>query len=92
MTGNDVFERSPLQAVGKLNGRPFFIAHGELDERLSVQYAYDLAAEIRAHGQEVDPWIFKGSGHVIGMFDYPVEYENRLIDFFGKSLGLKVNL
>ena len=41
---------SPLAAVSRLNGRPFFITHGDADTRLSVQYAYDLAEAINANG------------------------------------------
>ncbi len=91
MTGNDLSAHSPLEEIGKLNGRPFFITHGDADQRLSVQYAYDLAAALRAQGRQIEPWILHGSGHVGGMFDYPVPYENRLVTFFSKSLGLDSN-
>jgi dipeptidyl aminopeptidase/acylaminoacyl peptidase len=87
IAGDNITAYSPLAAVSKLNGRPFFITHGDADTRLSVQYAYDLADAINASGGEVEPWIVAGSGHVEAMFDQTAEYEQRLLAFFSESLG-----
>ncbi|MDX2136788.1 MAG: prolyl oligopeptidase family serine peptidase [Chloroflexota bacterium] len=87
ISGDDILAYSPLAAVQKLDGRPIFITHGTADTRLSVQYAYDLAAAVNASGGSVEPWIIEGSTHVGAMFDVPQEYEQRLIAFFDGALA-----
>jgi dipeptidyl aminopeptidase/acylaminoacyl peptidase len=85
--GVDLTSLSPIGAVAKLDGRPIFITHGDADERLSVRYAADLAAAVRANGGTVDPWIVPGAGHTQAIVLVPAEYEQRLDAFFGSTLG-----
>lgn len=87
IAGDDIASLSPLRAVDRLDGRPVFIAHGDADTRLSVQYAYDLADAMRAHGWQVEPWIAPGSEHVLAMFEHHEEYEARLVAFFREHLS-----
>lgn len=56
---------------------------------MSVQYADDLAAAIRAQGGTVEPWIVPGADHVRALFMVPQEYEQRLVTFFQAHLGVK---
>lgn len=86
-TGDDLTSLSPIGAVAKLEGRPIFITHGTADTRLSVQYAADLAAAIRANGGTVDPWIVEGAEHTEAIQLEPEEYERRLDSFFGSTIG-----
>lgn len=86
ISGDDILAYSPLAAMSKLDGRPIYITHGTADERLSVQYAQDLAAAVRASGGSVEPWIIDGATHVEGMYLQPDEYERRLIAFFDAAL------
>lgn len=86
-TGDDLTSLSPIGAVAKLEGRPIFITHGNADTRLSVQYAADLAAAIRANGGTVDPWIVEGAEHTEAIQLEPAEYERRLDSFFGSTIG-----
>jgi uncharacterized protein len=86
-SGDDLTTLSPAGAMAKLRGRPVFITHGTADTRLSVTYASDLAADIRAAGGTVDPWIVPGSEHVDAILDHPEEYERRLVDFFSRTIG-----
>jgi uncharacterized protein len=86
ISGDDITAYSPLAAMGKLNGRPFYITHGTADERLSVDYAADLAAAAQAAGSSVEPWLIDGATHVEGMFLQPDEYERRLVAFFDAAL------
>jgi uncharacterized protein len=86
ISGRDISSKSPLAAMQNLDGRALFITHGTADERLSVQYAADLAAAIQAQGESVESWIVEGSDHVRAMFDQTAEYESRLITFFQQSL------
>lgn len=87
IAGDDIAQRTPLDEVKKLDGRPIFITHGDADKRLSVQYAYDLSDAVRASGGTVEPWIVHGSGHIDAMFDDTAEYEQKLVAFFKDSLG-----
>lgn len=88
MTGDDITSMSPLEAVIKIGMRPLFITHGTGDQRLSLQYAYDLAAAANDLGNPVEPWVIEGSDHVRGIFDQTDEYETRLIAFFTEHLGV----
>ncbi len=87
MGGVDLTSKSPLAEVQKLAGRPIFIVHGTADQRLSVQYASDLAAAVRASGGSVEPWIIPGTGHTQADVLHPEEYEAKLAEFFGAALG-----
>ena len=86
ISGVDITSISPLKEVANLNGRSLYITHGDKDTRLSVQYAYDLANAVHAHGWPVNLWIVPGSAHIEAMFDYTEEYETRLVQFFTDSL------
>jgi dipeptidyl aminopeptidase/acylaminoacyl peptidase len=86
VNGIDLTALSPLDGAAAMEGRPVFITHGEADVRMSAQYANDLAEAVRADGGEVEPLILTGSGHVMGMFDHPDEYEQALIAFFDAAL------
>jgi dipeptidyl aminopeptidase/acylaminoacyl peptidase len=87
IAGDNIGQFSPLQAAQNLNGRPIFITHGTADTRLSVQYAYDLAAAVNANGGSVEPWIIEGATHVEAIFLQPDEYERRMVEFFSAALG-----
>jgi fermentation-respiration switch protein FrsA (DUF1100 family) len=86
-SGDDLTRLSPIGAVAKLEGRPIFITHGTADTRLSVQYASDLAAAVRANGGVVEPWIVEGAEHTQAIQLEPAEYERRLDSFFGSTIG-----
>lgn len=88
MSGDDITSMSPLEGVEKIGTRPLYITHGTADTRLSVQYAYDLAAAANANGNPVEPWIVEGMDHVQAMFNFPEDYETRLIAFFTEHLGV----
>lgn len=86
ISNRDLTAKSPLAAMSKLNNRPLFITHGSADTRLSVQYAYDLAAAAKANGETIEPWIVEGSEHIRAMFNHTAEYEQKLVAFFKASL------
>ena len=77
---------SPLDAMARLSGRPVYITHGTADTRLDVHYADQLVSAGKASGALVESWIVEGSGHAAAIVDHPVEYERRLVDFFGRTL------
>jgi uncharacterized protein len=88
VVANDDFTAfSPLDEIGKANGRPVFITHGEADERLPVRYAAALAERVRETGGTVEPWIVPGSTHTQAITGHTEEYDQRLTAFFIGALG-----
>jgi dipeptidyl aminopeptidase/acylaminoacyl peptidase len=87
VSGDDLATLSPADAARRLGRRPVFITHGTADTRLRVQYAGDLAGDVRQGGGSVEPWIVPGAGHVRAAVLHPAEYERRLVEFFAHALG-----
>jgi uncharacterized protein len=87
ISGDDLTSYSPLDAVAKLDGRPIAITHGTADTRLSVDYGHRLEAAARAGGGPVDAWYVDGAEHTEAMLTHSAEYEQRLVDFFERSLA-----
>ena len=85
--GVDLESHSPLETTTLLHGRPIFLTHGLLDQRINVRYAYELAASVAAHGEVAGLWIVPGAGHTEAIRLHPAEYERRLSDFFLGALG-----
>ena len=87
ISGDDLTSYSPLDAVGRLDGRPLFITHGTADSRLSVEYGRRLEAAVRADGGSVESWYIDGAEHVEAMLLETEAYERRLVAFFSASLA-----
>jgi dipeptidyl aminopeptidase/acylaminoacyl peptidase len=87
LNGDDLAARSPLDAVRRMADRRLAIVHGELDDRLSVEYGRTLAQAATAAGASVDSWFVAGAEHVQAMFSHADEYERRLVGFFDSALG-----
>jgi dipeptidyl aminopeptidase/acylaminoacyl peptidase len=87
MSGDDITSYSPQDGVSQLAGRPIFITHGDQDERIDVRYGHALVATAEAAGSTPQSWFVAGSGHTQAMVDHPAEYEHRLVDFFGGTIG-----
>ena len=87
VSNDDFTSYSPLDEIGKANGRPVFITHGDEDTRLSVRYASELADRVRETGGTVDPWIVAGAGHTKALTLYPGTYNTKVTAFFLESLG-----
>jgi uncharacterized protein len=80
--GVDLESHSPLETTTLLHGRPIFLTHGLLDQRINVRSAYVLAESVAAHGQVAGLWIVPDAGHTQAMKLHPAEYEQRLAAFF----------
>jgi dipeptidyl aminopeptidase/acylaminoacyl peptidase len=87
ISGDDLHSRSPLMAVQRMGGRKLFITHGTEDQRLSVQYGYDLIAAAQAADVDVRAWIVPGASHTGAMRLDREEYERRLVEFFRGALA-----
>jgi dipeptidyl aminopeptidase/acylaminoacyl peptidase len=86
ISGDDLYSRSPLAAVGKMAGRKLFITHGTADQRLSVEYAYELIAAAKSARVDLESWIVPGATHTGAMRTDREEYERKLVDFFDRAL------
>jgi fermentation-respiration switch protein FrsA (DUF1100 family) len=87
VSGDDLLSYSPLDAVGRLDGRPIAITHGTADQRLSVAYGHRLEAAARAGSGPVEAWYVDGATHTEAMLIQTDEYERRLDAFFERSLA-----
>jgi dipeptidyl aminopeptidase/acylaminoacyl peptidase len=85
--GVDLESHSPLETTALLNGRPIFLTHGLLDQRINVKYAYELAASVAAHGEVAGLWIVPDAGHTQAIKLQSAEYEHRMSEFFLGALG-----
>ena len=86
LDGPGLQDKSPVLAVGRLEGRAVFVTHGTDDDRLDARYADQLAMAGVAAGARVETWVVPGSGHASAIVDRPAEYEQRLVDFFERTL------
>jgi dipeptidyl aminopeptidase/acylaminoacyl peptidase len=87
ISGDDITSYSPLDGVNQLARRPIFITHGDQDQRINVRYGHALVAAAEGAGSTPGTWFVAGSGHTQAMVDHPAEYERRLVDFFGGTIG-----
>lgn len=86
VSGDDLMSRSPLDAMRKHAGRPIFLTHGELDQRIDVHHAYDLLALGKQNDADIRAWIVPDAPHVRAIWLHSAEYEQKLVDFFEKAL------
>jgi dipeptidyl aminopeptidase/acylaminoacyl peptidase len=86
VAGEDLLAHTPMDAIYKDNGRPLYIVHGTGDERISVNQTRELEALARETNANLTTWIPEGVGHVEGVFEFPEEYEQRMVSFFSEAL------
>ena len=88
LNGIDITSMGPLDAVARLNGRPIAIIHGTADTRMPVKHAQRLIQAVEDAGGHPYVWLVDGVNHTRAVYEQPVEYERRLVDFFGPAIGL----
>lgn len=82
--GFEINAISPIASVQNNVNRPMFFVHGTEDEWIDVSAAEPL---YQASGENAELWIIDGTRHVEGMFIYPEEYQERMVNFFNRALG-----
>lgn len=87
LDGPGLQAKSPALAMARLRDRAVFVTHGSLDARLDVRYVDQLVDAGVAAGARVESWIVDGSRHASAIVDRPAEYEQRLVDFFNRTIG-----
>jgi pimeloyl-ACP methyl ester carboxylesterase len=80
--GISLWNFSPLDDVGKIAPRPFFMIHAERDARMP---ATDIQALIQAAGPPKELWIVPGSDHGEPWMVAKEEYDRRMEEFFRRT-------
>jgi len=83
MSGSDMYQVSPLNAMADLGERPFFMMHGTADTTIPVDHAQRLYDAAQGEKELI---IVEGGGHGDLTRFEPEEYERRVRDFLGRYL------
>jgi len=86
IANDDLTARRPVDEVERIGARPLAIVHG-LADGLDVHHAKDLAAAHATFVPAYEPWLVPRAPHLQAAFAAPAEYERRIVEFFGASLG-----
>lgn len=86
ITGQDLLEHTPLEAIQQSGARPIFVVHSADDQRISIEHAYQLEEAARRHSVNAEFWYIDTADHVRGPALFPAEYETKLVDFFSTNL------
>jgi len=82
-TGVDPAQVSPVTDISRISPRPVLLIYGEREaERGGAQLLHDAARDPKAL------WIVPGAGHGGYINAVPHEYEQRIVAFFDKALGI----
>jgi pimeloyl-ACP methyl ester carboxylesterase len=79
--GISLWNFSPLDDVGKIAPRPFFMIHAERDQRMPMS---DTEALFAAAGEPKEIWIAPGADHGEPWMVAKEEYDKRMVEFFRK--------
>jgi dipeptidyl aminopeptidase/acylaminoacyl peptidase len=86
ITGDNLLSHNPQEGLRKNNDRPIYMVHGTLDKCIDIHHHYEyelLAQQIKA---KVTHWVVTDAGHGESEFVFPIQYEQRLVEFFQNTL------
>jgi dipeptidyl aminopeptidase/acylaminoacyl peptidase len=86
VSGEDLVERDPIDALLSAGTRPVWIVHSAGDTRIGIHHAYRFQEAAQAAGINATFWFIDGVGHVRAPGVYPEEFRTRLGDFFRSHL------
>ena len=86
-SGNNLLENSPLDAIRSAGERPVFVVHSSDDATVDIDHSRQLEAAAQEAGVDATFWYIDGADHVQAAGVYPEEFEARVVEFFGESLG-----
>ncbi len=86
VTGVNVLERTPLDAMAVIGERPVFVVHSIDDKRIAIDHSYQLQDAALRGNVDFEFWFIDKVDHVRGPAVYPEEYEDRLVGFFERTL------
>jgi dipeptidyl aminopeptidase/acylaminoacyl peptidase len=87
VTGEDVLEHTPADAIRQAGTRPVYIVHSRGDRRISFRQSEELADAAQAAGVNVTAWFPENGDHLQTPAAYPEEFERRMVGFFRENLG-----
>ena len=73
---------SPQKEIGRIAPRPILLIHAERDLRMPAE---DMQALLAAAGEPKELWVAPGADHGEPWMVDKEEFENRLVEFFGKA-------
>ena len=79
--------KDPIEEIGRLAGRPFFIVHGLDDTTILPHNAIELAQAASRAGTPIEPWLVPGAEHTQEMLHVTDRYAARLVQFFSGAIG-----
>jgi pimeloyl-ACP methyl ester carboxylesterase len=77
--GISLWNFSPIDDVGKISPRPFFMIHAERDQRMPLA---DTNALFAAAGEPKELWVVPGADHGEPWMVAKEEYDRRMVEFF----------
>jgi dipeptidyl aminopeptidase/acylaminoacyl peptidase len=84
ITGSDVQNLSPLNAIGQLGTRPVLLIYGS--EEISLNGAHIMLSRALENGVNAELWIVPGAGHGNYLAVAGEEFDRRLIAFHTAAL------
>lgn len=85
-SGENLFARSPAEAIRAATGRPVYIIHSHADGRIDISQSKLLAAAAQEAGVKVSTWFPEEGKHMQVPAVYPQEFEQRVVSFFRENL------
>ena len=73
----------PKDQIASIGPRPIFLIHGLADTKVTSGNSKTLFAAAR---EPKTLWLLEGSEHTDGIKDFPEEYSQRMLEFFGRHL------
>ena len=87
MTGVDITERDALDVASRIGDRNIYLVHGIDDSRISTQHSENFHNIAINANTNSTLWLIDGGGHIDGIWDHTIDYQNRLVTFFTNSLS-----
>ncbi len=84
LTGGDIHDLNPLDAIGKIGPRPVLLVYGSRE--VSLPGARLMLERARANGVEADLWVVEGAGHGGYLWAAPDEFVTRVVGFHEAAL------
>lgn len=85
--GESLLDPSPTSAFENGGQRPVFIIHGRADERVGIHHSEAMLEMADEYDVNVTSWFVEDAGHVEVKLLHPVEYEQKITEFFGAALA-----
>lgn len=84
LTGGDIHDLNPLDAIGKIGPRPVLLVYGSRE--VSLAGARLMLERARANGVDADLWVVEGAGHGGYLWAAPDEFVTRVVGFHEAAL------